>query len=119
MRATRSPSARYGGMLGVLLVAIAAPGCFLDEIDKSVEANQFKAAHAATGATKPGEAPKTAATAAKPAAGAAGAPSKSWWETATTLGSEESSTDIVGCVLGGRVEYMERDDCLARGGATQ
>jgi hypothetical protein len=103
----------------VLLVAVAASGCFLDEIDKSVEANKFKAANVPAGASKPGEPPKPGATAAKPAAGAAGAPVKSWWETAKTLGSEESTADIVGCSRGGRLEFMERDDCLARGGSPQ
>lgn len=117
MDPARSPLVRYGGVVGVLLVAIAASGCFLDEIDKSVAANTSKAA-AAAGAPPASEASKPAATAAKPAAGA-GAQVKTWWETAKTLGSEESAADIVGCTLGGRLEYMERDDCLARGGSTQ
>lgn len=102
----------------VLLVAVAASGCFLDEIDKSVAANTNKAVTAAGGKPEAGEAPKPAP---KPGAPAptAGAKLQSWWETATTLGSEESSADIVGCSLGGRLEYMERQDCLARGGSTQ
>jgi phage-related minor tail protein len=107
------------GLLG------AATGCFVfDEIDKSSAlikgpaAGGDKAA-AAPGAVKGGAAKSAAAkpgadatTAAKPAA-----PSeKGWWQTARTLGSEQSEEGITRCELAGRAEFMLRDDCLARGG---
>lgn len=112
------PAGRYRAMrlrppqLVALLLLAAAPGCFLNEIDKSMEnyAGPSKQAKPAPGAP---EAP--------PAAGAA--PAKpagpSWWETARTLGSEPMDESIAGCQLGGRIEFMLRDDCLARGGQPQ
>jgi hypothetical protein len=111
-------SARF---LALALVAGLASGCFLNEIDKSVESAKSASERKAE-ATAKGEAP-----AAKPAKGggpkqtaSADAPKgQSWWATATTLGSEESTADIVACQLSGKVDFMTRDDCLARGGATK
>lgn len=96
-------------LLAVLLTALAAaPGCFLDEIDKSM-------------ALYPGGKKEPEKPAKAPAGAPGGAPAApagpSWWETATTLGSEPIDETIAGCRLGGRVEFMRRDDCLARGGA--
>jgi hypothetical protein len=111
-----------------LLVALllgAATGCFVfDELDKaSALANGpgdgGRKDATAPGAAKPGSAK---AAAAKPAAGATAAAKpaapagKSWWETARSLSSEESSEGISRCKLAGRAEFMLRDDCLARGG---
>ena len=97
--------------LAPLLAAalLAATGCFLGEIDKSMaryEGNKKPAAG--------GGAPAKAAPGAAPAPGAPAGPS--WWQTARTLGSEPMDASIAGCRLGGRVEFMRRDDCLARGG---
>jgi len=105
-------------MILAALLASALSGCFLDEIDKSMAlypgspqpANQAEQpATSAPGAA----APKQTAKAKAPP------DEKSWWQNATTLGSEESKTDFVGCKLGSGVEFMTRDDCLARGGAAK
>ncbi|MEB2346267.1 MAG: hypothetical protein OZ948_16195 [Deltaproteobacteria bacterium] len=104
---------RIGLLPVALLLGLAVlPGCFLDEIDKSMERYQ--------GSRKTAEASKPAGS--KPAA--AGAPAAkpagpSWWETARTLGSDPKNEAIAGCQLAGRVEFMLRDDCLARGGQPQ
>jgi len=114
----RSPSARYGGIVALLLIASAASGCFLNEIDKSVNANKSKA-QAVAGTAKQADdaAPKQVASAKDAKAAAPAGPS--WWQTATTLGSEESNLDAVACKLGGRTEFMTRDDCLSRGGSAE
>lgn len=113
---------RVRSMLRSLFAAglvVAASGCWVgDEIDKASEMS--KGPPAAAG-DKPGAKAATAkGGAAKPAAPKAGdtaAPSaKSWWQTARTLGSEESEAGIARCDLSGRSEFMLRDDCLARGG---
>jgi len=100
--------------LALLLVVAALPGCFLNEIDKSMEN------YAGASKTKR---PPAGAEAPAPAAGAAKAQAKpsgpSWWATARTLGSEPVDESIAGCQLAGRVEFMLRDDCLARGGQPQ
>jgi hypothetical protein len=99
--------------LAVLLAVAALPGCFLDEIDKSMAAYEGKAPPAKPAPPPPGAAP----------AGGAQAPAKpagpSWWETARTLGSEPMDETIASCEIGGRVEFQRRDDCLARGGRPQ
>jgi hypothetical protein len=108
--AIRRRPARLARLLAAALVA--APGCFLGEIDKSMASYE--------GGKKPAPAPAPAAGKAKAAPGAAPAPGApagpSWWQTARTLGSEPMDESIAGCRLGGRVEFMRRDDCLARGG---
>jgi hypothetical protein len=107
------------GLLG------AAPGCFVfDEIDKAGAIDNSFVSGGAKPAAAPGGANAGAAkpAAAKPGAGAnaaaqPAAPSeKGWWQTARTLGSEESEAGITRCNLAGRSEFMLRDDCLARGG---
>jgi hypothetical protein len=96
--------------LAVLLVAAALPGCFVNEIDKSMENYTGKSARPAPPAAAPAApAPAGANAQAQPAG-------PSWWETAKTLGSEPMDESIAGCQLAGRLEYMLRDDCLARGG---
>jgi hypothetical protein len=105
------------------LLLLAAPGCFVaDEMDKAAKLdNSYSAPKkdapataAKPGAAKPG-APTKVASAQKPAA----PKGASWWETARSLTSEESGTDIARCEVGGRVEYMQREDCLARGGRAE
>lgn len=98
------------GLLG------AVTGCFVfDEIDSASALSKGPAA----GAGKSGAA---APAAAKPGAGAAtgaqpAAPNeKGWWQTARTLGSDDSNAEITRCELAGRSEFMLRDDCVARGG---
>ena len=102
---------RPAPIVALLLALAALPGCFLDEIDKSM-------------ALYPGGKKQSEQAAKAPApAGQPGAPAEpagpSWWETAKTLGSEPMDESIAGCQLGGRVEFMLRDDCLARGGSPQ
>ena len=105
-------------LLAAGLVA-AASGCWVgEEIDKASAMSKGPPAAgdkpAATADAGKGGTAKSAAS--KP--GDAAAPSaKSWWQTARTLGSEESEAGISRCELSGRTEFMLRDDCLARGGA--
>ena len=42
--------------------------------------------------------------------------SQQWWDRATSLSSESVDSKIAQCTLGGRTQFMSRDDCLARGG---
>lgn len=103
--------------VAIALVATLSAGCFVgDEIDKAAALSQGNPGPAkkppAAGAAE--EKPKQVASA--KAAAPAG---KSWWETARSLTSEDSESDIVGCAVSGRTEFMTRDDCLARGGAPQ
>jgi len=108
------------GLLG------AAPGCFVgDELDKAGALDNSFVSAGAKPAAAPGGAnagaAKSAATApgagATPAAKPAAPNAKGWWQTARTLGSEQSEEGITRCELAGRTEFMLRDDCLARGGA--
>jgi hypothetical protein len=105
--------------LALLLAVAALPGCFLNEIDKSMENYEGgpgkRAAREAKEAAEAQE--RTARAPGKP--GDAKPAGPSWWETARTLGSDPKNEAIAGCQLGGRVEYMLRDDCLSRGGQPQ
>lgn len=117
----------------VAVALIAASGCFVGEEidnasgmlgkDKSHQPPPAKAGAATADASKPGAKPGAQGGSAVAAAGDAGkgvvATGKEWWAKATTLGSEESNADISGCKLGGRIEFMLRDDCLARGGTLE
>lgn len=106
--------------LAVGLVASLAAGCFVgDEIDKAASLSQGGPGPAKKppGAASEEKPKQVASAAAKPNAG--GSPAKSWWETARSLTSEDSVSDIVGCAVSGRTEFMTREDCLARGGAPQ
>lgn len=111
-----------------LLVALllgAVTGCFVvDEIDKAAALDNGPGDRGRKDATAPGAEKSAAAKPAptRPGAGATAAAKpaapggKSWWETARSLTSEESSEGISRCELAGRAEFMLRDDCLARGG---
>jgi hypothetical protein len=110
-------------LVATALVACAMSGCFINEIDKSVEnaksPGQKAAEAAAKGPAASGDAaaPKQTASADKKPAAPQGA---AWWQSAKSLGSEESTTDIVACkTKSGKTDFMARDDCLARGGVTQ
>jgi len=112
-------------------LAIATTGCFaLEEMDKSAKLdNSYSAPGAkvvaktagAADAPEPG-APKAKAGAA-PGANAAAKPASpkgdAWWRTASSVTSEEGDSSITSCALGGRSEFMQREDCLARGGTPQ
>jgi hypothetical protein len=117
--------------LGLLVVSLAAaPGCFvMDEIEsgerqmeryggqfgnRGPEAKGGKATSAKEAQAKPGAAP-----AAKDGAKPPPPTGKTWWQTAKSLAGEESTADVAQCRLGGRVEFMLRDDCLARGGRVE
>jgi hypothetical protein len=82
----------------------AGTGCFLDEIDKAGEWQKPK--NAAAEPVQDPEPPQPAA-----------ATRPNWWATAKSLGSEESSAEIVQCSVGNTTQFMGRDDCLARGGS--
>ena len=117
----------------LLLVAVAtaaASGCFVgEELDASSNMLGKDKSHqkpAAAGDAKPGAKPGakpdekgTAVASAKGAGAGVVATGKEWWAKATTLGSEEMNGDIAGCKVGGRIEFMLRDDCLARGGVPE
>jgi len=99
-------------LLMVAALALGAgTGCFLDEIDKSMELYPGQAAK-----TKAKEAAKTEAAAKNKAGASSDSSGPSWWETARTIGPELRDGTITGCALGGRTEFMRRDNCLARGG---
>jgi len=115
------PGMRPARLRFAALLAIAlAPGCFLDEIDKSMDAYEGNSTKAPA---KPGAAPTTATAKAAPGTAAPGAPAApagpSWWQTARTLGSDPIDETIAACQIDGRVEFQRRDDCLARGGRPQ
>lgn len=106
-------------LVAAALGAAPSLGCFVgDELDKSaaLAGGKAKAVAAEGGAAKPGEAKQVAKA---PGAQPERPTGAAWWKTAVTLGSEESEADIVGCKLGGRLEFMQRDDCLTRGGAPE
>jgi hypothetical protein len=42
--------------------------------------------------------------------------SKQWWKSARSLDSDKVSPSIVTCRVGGRSQFMSRDECLSRGG---
>jgi hypothetical protein len=104
-------------------VLAAAPGCFVgDELNKSAALAEGGAKAAEAAAGKPAGKPAAAATTASAAdAKKPAAPSgPSWWETAVSLSSEENTaTDIVACKLGSKLEFMQKDDCLTRGGVPE
>jgi hypothetical protein len=103
-------------LLAAALAGAASPGCFVgDELNKSAELAAGKA-RAVGDEGKPAEAKQVAKAGGDPPERPTG---DAWWKTAVTLGSEESDAGIVGCKLGGRVEFMQRDDCLTRGGAPE
>ena len=91
--------------MGILILAALALGaCFLDEIDKAQEGAWGLAETEEKAPSR--DADKTE----KPRSATSG------WQNATSLGSEESGVDIAKCQVGVSVQFMSRDDCLARGG---
>lgn len=87
--------------LGLALLLVPLCGCFVfDELDKSEQmiGKQPEAVPQPAGAA-PGEA--------KP---------PNWWEKASTLAPGEGDASIVGCRLGGQLQFMREADCLTRGG---
>jgi hypothetical protein len=97
----------------VLVSALALAGgvgCFLDEIDKSME---LYPGHKKTAKPEP--------KADAPGKGNDGAPQSAaaWWATARSIGPELHDDTITSCTLGGRNEFMRRDNCLARGGTPE
>lgn len=112
-------------------LAIATTGCFaLDEMDKSAKLdNSYSAPGAKVVAKTAGASDAAAAGASKskpgaaPAANAAAKPASptgdAWWRTASSVTSEDGDSSITSCALGGRSEFMQREDCLARGGTPQ
>lgn len=115
-RRRRDVSRRLGRLVsGVLALGIGAAltGCMaLDELD---------AANA-----KMSKKPAAAAPADKSAGGTGAAlvakanplleKSKDWWDQATSLSPAETKTSVVQCRLPGSTQFMDRDDCLSRGG---
>jgi hypothetical protein len=109
-------------LLVAALVSTATVGCFVGEELDSSSALLGKGVKTAEkqepGGAKPADGPKVAK-----ADGGEAPPARptgaAWWKTATTLGSEESTADIVACKVSGRLEFMQRDDCLSRGGAPE
>ena len=113
------------------LLALAATGCFVaDEMDKAAALdNSYSAPGAKVVAKTAGAAdPAAPAAAGKPKAGApaktadakpAAPHGDAWWRTASSVTSEESDASIAKCAVGGKTEFMQRDDCLARGGKPQ
>ena len=114
------------------LLALAATGCFVaDEMDKAAKLDNSysapgakvvaKTAGAAEPAAagkdkpKPGAPATTAAADAKPAAPQGAA----WWKTASSVTSEEGDSSIGRCLISGRTQFMQHDDCIARGGKPQ
>jgi predicted cobalt transporter CbtA len=107
---------RIARSLFAALFALAATGCFVfDEIDNAGTFEKASPPGAkAAAAPKPGAAPANAA--AKPAAPSGDA----WWKTASSVTSEEmDDSAIAKCSVNGRIEFMDRDDCLSRGGTPQ
>ena len=106
-----------------LALAVAlATGCgVLEELDKG-RAEQEKYSPSARKAKEEKAAAATSQAGAKAAGGAADATAKArqaaatWWQNARSIGSEETSSDVVRCVIGGSEQYMHKHDCLMRGG---
>lgn len=94
-----------------VLVALVAfsPGCFvLEELDKGKKTmDELSGAPDTQSETQP----SGSADAAKPAADP-----EAWWKKARTLTPGETDPSIVRCDLDGSLQFMRRDDCIARGG---
>ncbi len=120
MRRVHTGYRPFRELLVAALIGISLSGCFLDEIDKSVNSSpmgaQMKAEAAAKEAAEKDKTAKQDGKAGKPAP----PQGASWWAKASSLTSEESKADIVGCkTQGGKTDFMTKDDCLARGGTPQ
>jgi hypothetical protein len=100
----RSLRAR-GCATALALLAGLALGCSLDELTE-------------TGIRKAEARPAAEAQpAGKGKAAASAAPRPNWWAEARSLSREDADASIVGCRIGGSVQFMREVDCLARGGA--
>ena len=104
------------------LVVALATGCgVLEELDKG-RAEQEKYSPSARKAKEEKAAADASQASTKAAGGAADTAAKArqaastWWQNARSIGSEESSSDVVRCVIGGAEQYMHKHDCLMRGG---
>jgi hypothetical protein len=116
-----------------LLGGVVGTGCFVTgEIDKGMaeydahrpgakdSADAARAARGEPPAPAPGTGGGSGAAAAAGSDGKPAVPSgPSWWQTARTLGSERMNEDIIGCRHGTKLEFMLKDDCLARGGTPE
>jgi len=100
-------------MLALAAVLATGPGCFLGELDSSMElmdeiSGGGKQAEAET------EAPE------EPAGRDPRAAAKRWWKSARTPASGpadgKAATEIVTCRLGGETRFMSRTDCEVQGG---
>jgi len=100
----------------LVLVLLAAPtlGCYvLDELDASKKEVDRYSKH-----KQKEEAPKAEQ---KAEAGKVDLPAyqdqlKQWWGKSHSLDPQDIDSSIVRCLLGGKTQFMGRDDCLARGG---
>ncbi|MAE95869.1 MAG: hypothetical protein CL910_14525 [Deltaproteobacteria bacterium] len=98
------------------LLAFPAGGCFVaDELDsgaKEMERYSGKAPEEPEPATEPGR----RATSKKDWKKNLPKFVREWWMKARTLASEPVDESIVRCRLGGRDQFMDVDQCQARGG---
>jgi hypothetical protein len=95
-----------GGAAALALLAGLGAGCSWDELTES-------------GIRKAGAAPAgegQAAGAGKAGAAGPAAPRPNWWAGARSLSREDADASIVGCRIGGSLQFMRETDCLARGG---
>lgn len=88
----------------------------MEELDKAN--SKLPASAKAKAAKAKGEAPSSGSVAskAKSAADPILEQSKEWWNRATSLAPAETESSVVRCRLPGQTQFMDRDDCLARGG---
>lgn len=108
-------------ILAAALLGLAlggASGCFVfDELDSGMEKIERSSTRKKT---EPAPSPTPAASdedgGGGGLAGAADALRRSLWEGGRSLNPHEKSAEIARCELGGGVQFMTRDDCLARGG---
>jgi hypothetical protein len=96
---------------GLLALGLASlPGCFVfDELDAGMEKIDRASAKKKT---EPEPAPVASAGTDAETEGRR----RSLWEGGRSLNPHEKSDAIARCTLGGSVQFMTRDDCLARGG---
>ena len=93
-------------VLAAPLLLVPLCGCFVfDELDASEKL---------MGVKKESEAQEAEKAAAK-----AGEKPANWWEKASALTPEERDASIVGCKLGGKLQFMREVDCRTRGGRPQ
>jgi hypothetical protein len=111
-------------LFATVFVVVFALGCpILDELDKgNKEMDKFSPGARALNEKKAKEAEAKKQASSGPSklagatAGAKDAASK-WWGKARSLAPDETSSDVVRCVLNGSDQYMSKNDCLMRGGS--